>query len=227
MPQIKKAKWVHPTTTQVKHKTKNKKPKRGTTSAHTLSLLPQSKTHTQGERERVNSPTPCNKNKTETVTVLRPCSQAGRQRCVSCKREHQRACMGVHAYIQWAHYVCASWGEVMARVHLRGHTQRVREGRVCVRAVHGSLSLTLTRPQQQQQPHTQQEEAKEGRWCGRPRCCRHCLLWSLYCSFYWWRSLVLLCISHPYLPQCPCLLRRFQILRSYCCVPRHYLLRRY
>ncbi|KAF5216537.1 nucleolar RNA helicase II [Trypanosoma cruzi] len=30
-------------------------------------------------------------------------------------------------YIQWAHYVCASWGEVRARVHARGHTQRVSE----------------------------------------------------------------------------------------------------
>ncbi|ESS55914.1 hypothetical protein TCDM_12590 [Trypanosoma cruzi Dm28c] len=70
--------------------------------------------------------------------------------------------------------VCASWGEVRARVHARGHTHREREGRVCVRAVHGSLSLTLTRPPPQQQPHTQQEEAKEGRWCGRPQCCRHC-----------------------------------------------------
>ncbi|KAF5219367.1 nucleolar RNA helicase II [Trypanosoma cruzi] len=39
--------------------------------------------------------------------------------------------MGVHAYIQWAHYVCASWDEVRARVHARGHTQRVSEGRVC------------------------------------------------------------------------------------------------
>ncbi|KAF5217072.1 hypothetical protein ECC02_010103 [Trypanosoma cruzi] len=143
--------------------------------AHTHSHCSRKAKHTHRERERERSPTQCNKSKTETVTVLRPCSQAGRQRCVSCKREHQRACMGVHAYIQWAHYVCASWDEVRARVHARGHTQRVSEGRVCVRAVHGSLSLTLTRPPPQQQPHTQQqEEAKEGRWCGRPRCCRHC-----------------------------------------------------
>ncbi|ESS62880.1 hypothetical protein TCDM_09389 [Trypanosoma cruzi Dm28c] len=72
--------------------------------------------------------------------------------------------------------VCASWGEVRARVHARGHTERESEGRVCVRAVHGSLSLTLTQPPPQQPPHKQQqqEEAKEGRWCGRPRCCRHC-----------------------------------------------------
>ncbi|KAF5218126.1 hypothetical protein ECC02_008938 [Trypanosoma cruzi] len=88
-------------------------------------------------------------------------------------------------YIQWAHYVCASWDEVRARVHARGHTQRERERKVCVRAVHGSLSLTLTRPPPQQQPHTQQqeEEAKEGRWRGRPRCCCHCRLylrWHLY-----------------------------------------------
>ncbi|KAF5216477.1 hypothetical protein ECC02_010744 [Trypanosoma cruzi] len=161
----------------------NKKPKRGTTSAHTLIAPAKQNTHTGRERER--SPTQCNKNKTETVTVLRPCSQAGRQRCVSCKREHQRACMGVHAYIQWAHYVCASWDEVRARVHARGHTQRVSERRVCVRAVHGSLSLTLTRPpQQKQQPHTQQkEEAKEGRWCGRSRCCCHCHR-HFYLPFY-------------------------------------------
>ncbi|KAF5216123.1 hypothetical protein ECC02_011139 [Trypanosoma cruzi] len=157
------------------NKRKNKKPKRGTTSAHTLIAPVKQNTHTHTERERGR---PLNAMKTkqkETVTVLRPCSQAGRQRCVWCKREHQRACMGVHAYIQWAHYVCASWDEVRARVHARGHTQRVSERRVCVRAVHGSLPLTLTRPPPQQQPHTQQqEEAKEGRWCGRPRCCRHC-----------------------------------------------------
>ncbi|KAF5216135.1 hypothetical protein ECC02_011125 [Trypanosoma cruzi] len=42
-------------------------------------------------------------------------------------------------YIQWAHYVCASWDEVRARVHAREHTQRLSERRVCVRAVHGSL----------------------------------------------------------------------------------------
>ncbi|ESS58960.1 hypothetical protein TCDM_12341 [Trypanosoma cruzi Dm28c] len=77
--------------------------------------------------------------------------------------------------------VCASWGEVRARVHARGHTQREREGRVCVRAVHGSLTLTLTRPPPQPQPHTQQqEEAKEGRWRGRQRCCRHCFQASPY-----------------------------------------------
>ncbi|KAF5216997.1 hypothetical protein ECC02_010180 [Trypanosoma cruzi] len=93
-------------------------------------------------------------------------------------------------YIQWAHYVCASWDEVRARVHARGHTQRVSEGRVCVRAVHGSLSLTLTRPPPQPQPQTQQqeEEAREGRWCGRPRCCRHCRQSSpLYFSWLWLR----------------------------------------
>ncbi|KAF5217729.1 hypothetical protein ECC02_009362 [Trypanosoma cruzi] len=151
--------------TQTKHKQNKKKPKRGTTSAHTLIAPVKQNTHTGRERGR-----PLNAMETKTVTVLHPCSQAGRQQCVSCKREHQRACMGVHAYIQWAHCVCASWGEVRARVHARGHTQRESEGRVCVRAVHGSLSLTLTRPPQQQ-PHTQQkeEEAKEGRWCGRPR----------------------------------------------------------
>ncbi|KAF5216260.1 hypothetical protein ECC02_010994 [Trypanosoma cruzi] len=94
--------------------------------------------------------------------------------------------MGVHAYIQWAHYVCASWDEVRARVHARGHTQRVSERRVCVRAVHGALSLTLTRPPPQQQPHTQQQEAKEGRWCGRLRCWRHCrqAFECLRCSSY-------------------------------------------
>ncbi|KAF5216679.1 hypothetical protein ECC02_010516 [Trypanosoma cruzi] len=167
----------HNTSKRIKNKTK-----RGTTSAHTLIAPVKQITHTQGGRER--SPTQCNGNKTKTVTVLRPCSQAGRRWCVWCKREHQRACMGVHAYIQWAHYVCASWGEVRARVHARGHTQRVSERRVCVRAVHGSLSLTLTRTPPQQRPHTQQEEkAKEGRWCGRPWCCCRCRQALSYHSF--------------------------------------------
>ncbi|ESS55363.1 hypothetical protein TCDM_13172 [Trypanosoma cruzi Dm28c] len=72
---------------------------------HTLIAPVKQHTHTEGEGE--GRPLDAIKTKTETVTVLRPCSQARRQRCVSCKREHQRACMGVHAYIQWAHYcVC-------------------------------------------------------------------------------------------------------------------------
>ncbi|ESS58875.1 nucleolar RNA helicase II [Trypanosoma cruzi Dm28c] len=47
--------------------------------------------------------------------------------------------MGVHAYIQWAHYVCASWGEVRARVHARGHTHRERRTSVCA----GGARLSL------------------------------------------------------------------------------------
>ncbi|KAF5213802.1 nucleolar RNA helicase II [Trypanosoma cruzi] len=43
-------------------------------------------------------------------------------------------------YIQWAHYVCASWGEVRARVHARGHTQR-SERRMSVCAGGARLSL--------------------------------------------------------------------------------------
>ncbi|RNC33298.1 hypothetical protein TcCL_Unassigned04019 [Trypanosoma cruzi] len=76
------------------------------------------------------------------------------------------------------------------------HTQR--EGRVCVRAVHGSLSLTLTRPPPQQ-PHTQEEEeAKKGRWCGRPRCCCPCRQ-SSPLQFSWLRpSLVLPSDWHLY-----------------------------
>ncbi|KAF5217991.1 hypothetical protein ECC02_009108 [Trypanosoma cruzi] len=114
-------------------------------------------------------------------------------------------------YIQWAHYVCVSWGEVRARVHAREHThsERVSEGRVCVWVVHGSLSLTLTRPPPQQQPHTQQQqrEAKEGRWCGRPRCCRHCRQYSLlYFSWLWLRLVFLsdwLLYFHPVFPLLP------------------------
>ncbi|KAF5223663.1 hypothetical protein ECC02_003117 [Trypanosoma cruzi] len=196
----------------------NKKPKRGTTSAHTLIAPVKQNTHTGREKER--SPTQCNKNKTETVTVLRPCSQAGRQRCVSCKREHQRACMGVHAYIQWAHYVCASWDEVRARVHARGHTQRVGERQVCVRAVHGALSLTLTRPPPQPQPHTQQQgEAKEGRWYGTPRCCCHCrqvspchLLWRLWLALF--LSDWLLYFHFFFFFSCPCTISCWIIFRG-------------
>ncbi|ESS61067.1 hypothetical protein TCDM_11358 [Trypanosoma cruzi Dm28c] len=87
---------------EIKKKNKQKAEAWDDQRTHTLIAPVKQNTHTQGERE--GSPTQCNKNKTETVTVLRPCSQAGRQRCVSCKREHQRACMGVHAYIKWAHY---------------------------------------------------------------------------------------------------------------------------
>ncbi|KAF5219237.1 nucleolar RNA helicase II [Trypanosoma cruzi] len=46
-------------------------------------------------------------------------------------------------YIQWAHYVCASWDEVRARVHARGHTHthRERERRTSVCAGGARLSL--------------------------------------------------------------------------------------
>ncbi|ESS55577.1 hypothetical protein TCDM_12942 [Trypanosoma cruzi Dm28c] len=98
------AEWVH-STTKSKRKTKQEAEAWDDQRTHTLIAPVKQNTHTEGERE--GSPTQCNENKTETVTVLRPCSQAGRQRCVWRKREHQRACMGVHAHIQWAHYcVC-------------------------------------------------------------------------------------------------------------------------
>ncbi|KAF5214228.1 hypothetical protein ECC02_013197 [Trypanosoma cruzi] len=170
----------------------NKKPKRGTTSAHTLIAPVKQNTHTGRERERGR---PLNAIKTKQKQ-LRCSAHAVRQDGSGACRAKESTngpawvCM---QYIQWAHYVCASWDEVRARVHARGHTQRVSEGRVCVRAVHGSLSLTLTRPPPQQQPHTQQqEEAKEGRWCGRPRCCRHCRQSSpLYFSWLWLRLVFL------------------------------------
>ncbi|KAF5219589.1 hypothetical protein ECC02_007426 [Trypanosoma cruzi] len=149
----------------------NKKPKRGTTSAHTLIAPVKQNTHTGRERGR-----PLNAIKTKQKQLRCSAHAARQDGSGACRAKESTngpawVCM---QYIQWAHYVCASWDEVRARVHARGHTQRVSEIRVCVRAVHGSLSLTLTRPPPQQQPHTQQqEEAKEGRWCGRPRCCRH------------------------------------------------------
>ncbi|KAF5216751.1 hypothetical protein ECC02_010444 [Trypanosoma cruzi] len=186
------AEWVHSNKTQVKQ---NKKPKRGTTSAHTLIAPVKQNTHTRRERER--SPTQCNGNKTKQ---LRCSAHAARQDGSGACRAKESTngpawvCM---QYIQWAHYVCASWSEVRARVHARGHTQSVREGRVCVRAVHGSLSLTLTRPPPQQQ-HTQQqeEEAKEGRWCGRPRCCRHFRQASPYHLLWRRRVLFLFVLLH-------------------------------
>ncbi|ESS60972.1 hypothetical protein TCDM_11469 [Trypanosoma cruzi Dm28c] len=132
--------------------------------AHTHSHCSRKAKHTQRESER--SSTQCNENKTETVTVLRPCSQAGRQRCVSCKREHQRACMGVHAYIQWAHYVCASWGEVRARVHARGHTHResVRRTSVCGRCT--ALSHSLSRGHHRSRSRTRNNKKKQKRGGG-------------------------------------------------------------
>ncbi|KAF5220174.1 hypothetical protein ECC02_006850 [Trypanosoma cruzi] len=99
---------------------------------------------------------------TKTVTVLRPCSQAGRQRCVSCKREHQRACMGVHAYIQWAHYVCASWDEVRARVHARGHTQRERRTSVCAGGARLSLPHSHAATTAAAAAHAKRRRSKRG-----------------------------------------------------------------
>ncbi|KAF5215873.1 hypothetical protein ECC02_011398 [Trypanosoma cruzi] len=156
--------------------------------------------HTHRERERGR---PLNAIKTKQKQLRCSAHAARQDGSGACRAKESTngpawVCM---QYIQWAHYVCASWDEVRARVHARGHTQRVSERRVCVRAVHGSLSLTLTRPPPQQQPHTQQEEeAKEGRWCGRPRCCRHCRQlkrWHLYqrqLRFLW----VLRCFSRNF-----------------------------
>ncbi|KAF5216480.1 hypothetical protein ECC02_010748 [Trypanosoma cruzi] len=162
----------------------NKKPKRGTTSAHTLIAPVKQNTHTGRERERGR---PLNAIKTKQKQLRCSAHAARQDGSGACRAKESTngpawVCM---QYIQWAHYVCASWDEVRARVHARGHTQGVSERRVCVRAVHGSLSLTLTRPpQQKQQPHTQQkEEAKEGRWCGRSRCCCHCHR-HFYLPFY-------------------------------------------
>ncbi|KAF5214904.1 hypothetical protein ECC02_012459 [Trypanosoma cruzi] len=175
-------------------KTINLKSKRSVgRSAHTHSHCSRKAKHTHRERERGR---PLNATETQNSYGAPP-MQPGRTAAV--RVVQKRAPTGLHGcactYIQWAHYVCASWGEVRARVHARGHTQRVSEGRVCVRAVHGSLSLTLTRPPPQ--PHTQQqeEEAKEGRWCGVSRCCCHCFVYSSYQLC--WRLLSLLL----YLPQ--------------------------
>ncbi|KAF5220114.1 hypothetical protein ECC02_006910 [Trypanosoma cruzi] len=175
----------------------NKKPKRGTTSAHTLIAPVKQNTHTGRERERGR---PLNAIKTKQKQLRCSAHAARQDGSGACRAKESTngpawVCMQC---IQWAHYVCASWDEVRARVHARGHTQRMSERRVCVRAVHGSLSLTLTRPTPQQQPHTQQqeEETKEGRWCGRPRCCRHCRQASSYDLFE--RFLLIVLLHHSF-----------------------------
>ncbi|PBJ76608.1 mucin-associated surface protein [Trypanosoma cruzi cruzi] len=57
---------------------------------------------------------------------------------------------------------------------------------------------------QQPQPHTQQQkEAKEGRWCERPRCCCHCRQASL-CHLVWRLYLVLLPSLHSEGPHFLC-----------------------
>ncbi|EKF29154.1 hypothetical protein MOQ_007077 [Trypanosoma cruzi marinkellei] len=70
--------------------------------------------------------------------------------------------MGVHAYIQWAHYVCASWGEVRARVHARGHTQREREKDECVCGRCTALSPSLSRGHHRSSSRT--DENKRNEW---------------------------------------------------------------
>ncbi|KAF5219313.1 hypothetical protein ECC02_007739 [Trypanosoma cruzi] len=170
------------------------------TSAHTLIAPVKQNTHTGRERERGR---PLNAMETKQKQLRCSAHAARQDGSGACGAKestngHAWVCM---QYIQWTHYVCASWDEVRARVHARGHTQKVSEGRVCVRAVDGSLSLTLTRPPpQQQQPHTQQEEeAKEGRWCGGPRCCCHCRhekLCHVFCCLW----LALLRILHSEIP---------------------------
>ncbi|KAF5216580.1 hypothetical protein ECC02_010617 [Trypanosoma cruzi] len=211
----KKVEWVHPTTIRQNNEKQNKKPKRGTTSAHTLIAPVKQNTHTGRERERGR---PLNAIKTKQKQ-LRCSAHAARQDgsgACGAKESTNGPAWVCMQYIQWAHYVCASWDEVRARVHARGHTQRVSERRVCVRAVHGSLSLTLTRPPPQQQPHTQQEEeAKEGRWFRRPRCCRRCHQTPPYRLFWLWRLLLLLGFLHSERPRSPWFLMRLQDRESY------------
>ncbi|ESS62823.1 hypothetical protein TCDM_09481 [Trypanosoma cruzi Dm28c] len=165
-----------------KNKTKSRSVGR---PAHTHSHYSRKAKHTHREGERGR---PLNAIKTKQKQ-LRCSAHAARQdgsgACRAKESTNGPAWVCMHIYNGHI-IVCASWEEVRARVHAGGHTQR--EGRVCVRAVHGSLSLTLTRPPPQQQHTKQQEEAKEGRWCGGPRCCHHCRQSSaLWFSWPWLR----------------------------------------
>ncbi|RNC31997.1 hypothetical protein TcCL_Unassigned05440 [Trypanosoma cruzi] len=92
------------------------------------------------------------------------------------------------------------------------HTEREKEECVCGRCT--ALSLTLTRPPPQQQQ--QEEEAKEGRWCGRPRCCCHCRHEKLCHLFWLWRLLLLLGFLHSERQPSPRCLMLLQKRNSYC-----------
>ncbi|KAF5217726.1 hypothetical protein ECC02_009359 [Trypanosoma cruzi] len=99
----------------------NKKPKRGTTSARTL--IAPVKQNTQTERERGR---PLNAMETKQKQ-LRCSAHAARQDgsgACGAKESTNGPAWVCMQYIQWAHYVCASWDEVRARVHARGHTHR-------------------------------------------------------------------------------------------------------
>ncbi|KAF5213904.1 hypothetical protein ECC02_013544 [Trypanosoma cruzi] len=120
----------------MKNKTKSRSVGR---PAHTLIAPVKQNTHTGRERERGR---PLNAIKTKQKQLRCSAHAARQDGSGACRAKESTngpawVCM---QYIQWAHYVCASWDEVRARVHARGHTQRVRERRVCVRAVHGSLT---------------------------------------------------------------------------------------
>ncbi|RNC32786.1 putative protein kinase, partial [Trypanosoma cruzi] len=98
---------------------KNKKPKRGTTSAHTLIAPVKQNTHTQRERERGR---PLNAMETKQKQ-LRCSAHAARQdgsgACRAKESTNGPAWVCMHIYNGHI-IVCVSWGEVRARVHARG-----------------------------------------------------------------------------------------------------------
>ncbi|EKF98662.1 hypothetical protein TCSYLVIO_010437, partial [Trypanosoma cruzi] len=128
--------------THKKKKEINKKPKRGTTSAHTLIAPVKQNTHTGREREKGR---PLNAIKTKQKQ-LRCSTHAARQdgsgACRAKESTNGPAWVCMHIYNGHI-IVCASWGEVRARVHARGHTHREKDECVCGRCM--ALSSSLSR----------------------------------------------------------------------------------
>ncbi|EKG06659.1 hypothetical protein TCSYLVIO_002230, partial [Trypanosoma cruzi] len=126
-----------------KGKTKQKAEAWDDQRTHTLITPVKQNTHTQGERE--GSPTQCNKNKQKQLRCsAHAARQDGSGACRAKESTNGPAWVCMHIYNGHI-IVCASWGEVRARVHARGHTHREREKDECVCGRCTALSHSLSR----------------------------------------------------------------------------------
>ncbi|KAF5217731.1 hypothetical protein ECC02_009364 [Trypanosoma cruzi] len=140
----------------------NKKPKRGTTSAHTL--IAPVKQNTQTERERGR---PLNAMETKQKQLRCSAHAARQDGSGACRAKESTngpawVCM---QYIQWTHYVCASWDEVRTRVHARDtHREGVKDECVCGRCT--ALSPSLSRGHHRSSSRTRNNKKKQKRGVG-------------------------------------------------------------
>ncbi|ESS55646.1 hypothetical protein TCDM_12868 [Trypanosoma cruzi Dm28c] len=133
--------------------------------AHTHSHCSRKAKHTHREREKGR---PLNAIKTKQKQ-LRCSAHAARQdgsgACRAKESTNGPAWVCMHIYNGHI-IVCASWGEVRARVHARGHTHREREKEECVCGRCMALSHSLSRGHHRSSSRTRNNKKKQKRGGG-------------------------------------------------------------